>query len=568
MIRVSRSGLTGHCCYEYNKLKFSIQPGNLGEHIKKLQLIKNLFKLLCGICRIVLTLKVTNEICRAQQEERRMKQLESLFETIAGKTVILIGDVLLNETVHGEMAGLSDLSPIPVVQKHGKTVVPGAAGYAAILMRRMGMYVKFVSVIGDDPAGHEILKILERDGIDVKGVLIDPDFTTNSHTRINVAGSRYNEREILRMSTAEPLPLSEEKYEKIVEYVEQSISTADAVVFIDRDKSVIRRSLVEAVQKIAGKNKTLLVGNSGKHTHYFKKFTAVTANIHEARNVFHGRKDNYDKLGKQLRSYLKCKTVFITLGGEGISVFSENHDSIHVPATPCLFTDKTGAGEAVVTAVTAGLLAGRPPAAAAEFANNLAALAVCQKGYVNIGQKDVLDAQIRNKMKVKTDKHVNIDQLMEIVNQARINGKKIIRTNGCYDILHAGHVIYLEKAKSLGDVLVVGLNSDASVQKNKGPLRPVIDENQRAKMISALSCVDYVVVFDNESPLNIISKVQPDIYVKGGDYDIGTINQEERRLVESYGGDIALLPGIEGMSTTEMIGRIMKAYGEKPDSES
>jgi len=163
------------------------------------------------------------------------------------------------------------------------------------------------------------------------------------------------------------------------------------------------------------------------------------------------------------------------------------------------------------------------------------------------------------------EKHVNVDQLKDIVKQAKINGKKVVWTNGCYDILHAGHVIYLEKAKSLGDVLIVGLNSDASVQKNKGPLRPVVEENQRAKMISALSCVDYVVIFDDESPLKIIEELRPDIYVKGGDYTINTINQGERCLVESYGGEIALLPGIEGMSTTEMINRIIKAYGDKPD---
>ena len=497
-----------------------------------------------------------------------MKQLKSLFENITGKTVILIGDVFLNETVHGEMAGLSDMSPIPVVQKHGKRYVPGAAGYAAILMRGMGLNVKFVSVIGDDPSGHEILRILQREDIDVKGVLIDPDITTNSNTRINVAGTRYNEREILRMSTPEPLPLSEEKYEKIVEYVEQSISSTDAVVFIDRDKSVIKRSLVEAVQKLAGKNKKLLIGDSQKHTHYFKKFTAITPNLQEAQGVFHGKKDNFDKLGKRLRSYLKCDMAFITLGGEGISVFTDHNESIHVPANPCHFTDKSGAGEAVVTAVTAGLLAGWPPAEAAEFANKLAALAVCQKDFAKIEQKDILDAQLRHTLKVKADKHVNIDQLRDIVNQARIDGKKVIWTNGCYDILHAGHVIYLEKAKKLGDVLIVGLNSDASVQKNKGLLRPVTEENQRAKVISALSCVDYVVVFDDESPLNMINVLRPDIYVKGGDYEIDTINQEERRLVESYGGDIALLPGVKGMSTTEMINRILKAYGEKPEKNS
>ena len=494
-----------------------------------------------------------------------MKRLKSLFETIADKTVILIGDVFINETINGEMAGLSDLSPIPIVQKHRKTYMPGAAGYAAILLRKMGLKVKFVSVIGDDPPGQEILRILKSEDIDVKGVLIDPDFTTNKKTRINVAGSRYNDREILRMATPEPLPLSEEKFEKIIEYIENTISEADAVVFFDKDKSVIRRTLVEAVQKIANEKKILLLGDSEQQTQYFKKFTAVTPNLREAQAVFHGKKDNSDKLGKRLRSFLKCEMVFMTLSGEGISVITKAHDVVHLPVKLRIITDTTGAGEAVVTAVTAGLLAGWPPAEVGEFANNLAAIVVSKKDFANISQKDILDAQLRYSLNIKVEKHVNVDQLKDIVKQTKMNGKKVVWTNGCYDILHAGHVIYLEKAKSLGDVLIVGLNSDASVQKNKGPLRPVVEENQRAKMISALSCVDYVVIFDDESPLKIIEEMRPDIYVKGGDYTINTINQEERHLVESYGGDIALLPGVEGMSTTEMINRIIKAYGDKPD---
>lgn len=150
--------------------------------------------------------------------------------------------------------------------------------------------------------------------------------------------------------------------------------------------------------------------------------------------------------------------------------------------------------------------------------------------------------------------------MRKIRETARRNGKKTVWTNGCYDILHAGHVLYLQKARSLGDLLIVGLNSDASVRLSKGPNRPIINEQERAIVLSALSCVDHLVLFNDESPIEMIRDLEPDIYAKGGDYTIDTINQPERRVVEAYGGGIALLPGVEGMSTTAVIDRIIKAY--------
>ena len=160
------------------------------------------------------------------------------------------------------------------------------------------------------------------------------------------------------------------------------------------------------------------------------------------------------------------------------------------------------------------------------------------------------------------EKVVTITKLKKIVQDLKRSGRRIVWTNGCYDLLHAGHVSYLQRARKYGDVLIVGLNSDASVRLTKGPGRPIVPEQERALVMSALSCVDYVVIFADKSPLKIIGILQPDVYVKGGDYTIDTINQEERRLVEEYGGRIAIVPGVAGRSTTTLIKRISKAYGK------
>lgn len=158
------------------------------------------------------------------------------------------------------------------------------------------------------------------------------------------------------------------------------------------------------------------------------------------------------------------------------------------------------------------------------------------------------------------DKIKSLEELRMIRLQAQKAGEKIVWTNGCYDLLHAGHVLYLQQAKQLGHYLIVGLNSDRSIRATKGPLRPIVNQNERAVVISALECVDYVIVFDQDSPIEIIQDLKPDIYAKGGDYTLETINQPERRVVESYGGDIALLPGLEGSSTTTIITKILRAY--------
>ncbi len=159
-----------------------------------------------------------------------------------------------------------------------------------------------------------------------------------------------------------------------------------------------------------------------------------------------------------------------------------------------------------------------------------------------------------------SDKLKSLEELVHIRREARAEGRRVVWTNGCFDILHAGHVLYLQAAKACGDLLVVGVNSDASVRRTKGPKRPIVNQQERLIVLAALTAVDYLVLFDDNSPLRLIAALEPDVYVKGGDYNLDTINQEERRLVESYGGSIELLPGVPGVSTSSIIDKVLQAY--------
>jgi D-beta-D-heptose 7-phosphate kinase/D-beta-D-heptose 1-phosphate adenosyltransferase len=220
--------------------------------------------------------------------------------------------------------------------------------------------------------------------------------------------------------------------------------------------------------------------------------------------------------------------------------------------------DVTGAGDTVAAAVTLTLAAGGSLHDAAFLGNIAAGIAVAQEGVVTVSLEEVESALFGEQ---GPDKLKSLAQLKPIVRKLKQEGKRVVWTNGCFDILHVGHITYLIRARQQGDVLVVGLNSDKSVQENKGPNRPVINERDRAVVLSALEPVDYLVIFDDKTPMRLLEELEPTVYAKGGDYTVDTIVQEERRLVEGYGGEIAIIPGVEGQGTTNIIERI-KAAGE------
>ena len=247
--------------------------------------------------------------------------------------------------------------------------------------------------------------------------------------------------------------------------------------------------------------------------------------------------------------------AFVTRGPNGISIFTREGMVDHVAAGPVTAVDVTGAGDTVAAAVLLARVAGGSLRECAALGNLAAGIAVTQAGVVTVSRAEVEEALAGRKGPAKLK---SLAQLQPLVKKLQAEGKKVVWTNGCFDILHAGHIAYLIHARQEGDVLVMGLNSDESVRAIKGPERPVINEHDRAIVLSALTCVDYLLLFDDPSPARLIEALHPDVYVKGGDYTIDTINQEERKLVESYKGRIAILPGVEGQSTTSIINKIQQ----------
>jgi D-beta-D-heptose 7-phosphate kinase/D-beta-D-heptose 1-phosphate adenosyltransferase len=264
-----------------------------------------------------------------------------------------------------------------------------------------------------------------------------------------------------------------------------------------------------------------------------------------------------EQAGQKLLDSLKVTNVVITRGSQGMSIFTNSNHPIHLSTHHQEIYDVTGAGETVTATITAALVSGATIVEAGRLANYAAGYAVSRPGLTLVSKNDLLH-QIRLELAQRdAEKVVSVDELKTIIENLKKQGKSVVWTNGCFDLIHVGHILYLEDARAQGDMLVVGLNSDESVRLLKGLNRPIVEETQRAKLLASLSCVDYVVVFSDKSPFKVIQYLQPDVYIKGGDYTIDTINQEERRLVEGYGGRIAIVPGIDGMSTTNLIQRIL-----------
>ena len=494
----------------------------------------------------------------------KMDELQQLFQSITGKHVALIGDIYLDEYIDGIITGISNEGPIPLVQSRQRTFVPNAAAHAALLMAGFGLQVHLFGLVGEDVNGKEVLRLLQEKGIDTSGVLKDKHFSTNSQTRISVQGSRYPRQDILHINTPPPFPIADDQLDDLILHLEKIADQCQAIVVFDKNGHVITRDAVDRIKHVGNTHGLLLIGDSEHQTALFKNFTAITPNELEAREVVGPGYPEVDNVGTELLSQLDCNTVFMTRGAEGISIY-EQQKCIHLPTRVKEVFDVTGAGETVLAAVTAGLVAGKDSEQVARLANMAAGIAVGKPGLADVSIEEILDFDKRQSAELTAEKLVTESQLKAILQKVKAEGKRVVWTNGCFDIMHVGHILYLEKARSLGDLLVVGLNSDASVRQSKGPARPIVTESQRAKLLTALSCVDYVIIFDDKTPLKLLDTFKPDVYAKGGDYTIDTINQDERRLVESYGGEIALLPGLEGASTTNLIEKILQSYKQDKD---
>ncbi len=470
--------------------------------------------------------------------------------------VMMVGDIYLDENVYGSVTSVSLEAPIPVYEVREKRHNPGAAGNAACNVASLGATTYMVGYVGDDVNAGIVRHEFAVRNVNTDYVVTDPVRPTNTYGKLRAGGFNIPSQEILRTDTPSPTFISGAVEDQIVANIEKLAPEVDAIVVVDQVSSVATGRVLATVTACARQHKLLTVGDSRARAGALKGFDVLVPNDREAGigtgiNVVD--EATLDAAAERLLRV--AGSALITRGPAGIRVYRPNQEPVDVPITiaPDAVVDVTGAGDTVTAAVALTLVAGGSLEDAAVLGNAAAGVAVVQPGVVTVSNRELLDALASSgaPAKLKT-----LDTLQHILNGLRRDGKRVVWTNGCFDLIHVGHITYLQRAAALGDVLVVGLNSDASVKQNKGPDRPIIPQENRAVVLAAFECVDYIVIFDEPTPMRLLEFLKPDVYAKGGDYSIDTIVQEERRLVEGYGGEIAIISGVEGQSTTQIVSRM------------
>ena len=493
---------------------------------------------------------------------------ESLLDRVdrfASARILVVGDIYLDENVYGVMTGISLEAPVPIFEVQERRHNPGAAGNAACNAATLGAQVWMAGYVGEDMNARIVLEEFQKRGVHTECIVRHPTAATNTYGKLRAGTFNAPSQEILRTDTPSPQLIAGEVESAIIEQIKAMAPKVDAIMVVDQVSSVVTEAVLAAVVEAARAHNLITVGDSRQRAGLFKDFEVIVPNDREAclgAGIEPDSPGALDAAGKALTTI--ARNALITRGPDGIRVFSKDGAVTDVRIDSVQAVDVTGAGDTVTACVACALCAGASLTDAAVLGNKAAGIAVQQQGVVTVSNEELKAALsgTRNEglaaVKVKER-----DELAVILSELRAQGKRIVWTNGCFDLLHAGHLTYLHRTAQLGDVLVIGLNSDASVQKVKGPKRPIINEHDRALILAELECVSFLTFFGEPTVVPLLETLKPDIYAKGGDYTLDTINQEERQVVEGYGGRIELIAGVEGQSTTALIARIIETAGEE-----
>jgi len=487
------------------------------------------------------------------------KNVESLFAHARDINALVIGDLMLDEYLWGRAERISPEAPVQVLDVTREEIRIGGAGNVANNLVALGCRVSVASVVGGDENGTILLHAFSGKGVDVSGVFEDPLRTTSRKTRVVAAN-----QQIVRIDRESRDPIGTDYEQKLVGYLREQGERFNVILVSDYLKGVLTPSLLAAVIAFARERKIpVVVDPKGSDYAKYRGATLLTPNRKEAETASGTvirDEEGLCRAGARLLEAADLTALVITRSEEGMSLFLRDGGVVHIPTFAREVFDVTGAGDTVLAVLGLALAGGVGFADAARLANFAAGIAVGKVGTSTVSPAEIVGSMGFQHGDSDT-KIKNLDVLAGIIGAEKARGRRIVFTNGCFDLLHVGHVKYLQKAKSFGDVLVLGLNSDASVRRLKGEKRPLIGEAERAHILAALDCIDYVVIFDEDTPLRLIETLKPAVLVKGGDYTPeGVVGKD---LVESYGGRIELVTFVDGRSTTNIIDKILRAYGDE-----
>jgi D-beta-D-heptose 7-phosphate kinase / D-beta-D-heptose 1-phosphate adenosyltransferase len=497
-----------------------------------------------------------------------------LIRRFRGLRALVIGDAMLDTYLEGTASRLCREGPVPVVRKTGEHRIPGGAANAAANLCALEAEVFFLSIVGRDAVGMRLRSALLEQGVD-DGWMVEDESTNTLHKLRIQADGQY----VVRFDEDAHYH-SKEGQEQLLAKLEEIFAYCDFVVVSDYGYGLVSDELIERIKLLRSLHPCPLLVDS-KNLYRFRNTgaTVVTPNYLEARLlVEHGRitepsvsetgidMSEVEHIGRRLLAMIDAEHAAITLARDGVFLIDRQGMTLHIPTYPIVQANDVGAGDSFAAAMALALVAGGSIEESARIAVDAASIAITKRWTAVVSYQELLQ-------KVSLRDHASlspvtgacspesITRLTEQLGEERLQGKTIVFTNGVFDILHAGHVQFLRQAKELGDVLVVGVNSDHSTQRLKGKRRPINSERDRISLVAALDPVDHVVLFNEDTPTELIHALRPDIHVKGGDYTDEFLPEAE--TVREVGGRVVILPLAGSISTTSVIERIISLVADE-----
>ncbi len=472
-----------------------------------------------------------------------MKQLPEFDKA----RVVVVGDLMLDRYWHGSTSRISPEAPVPVVHVNQAEERPGGAGNVALNIAALGAHPRLLGFTGRDEAATALQGILEKQGVECRFEAL-PDCATVTKLRVL---SRH--QQLIRLDFEDGFAGQDPA--GLLAGLKAELGEAGALILSDYGKGTLRR-IPRFIELARAAGVPVLVDPKGNDFSIYRGVTLITPNLSEFEAVVGSCNSDAEivEKGEALMRELDLQALLVTRSEKGMTLLQREQPVLHLPTQAREVYDVTGAGDTVISVMAAALAAGRDLVDATICANLAAGVVVGKLGTATVSASE-LRAALRAQQPLQRGV-VDEDQLVKLVKDAQEHGETVVMTNGCFDILHPGHVAYLQQADKLGDRLVIAVNDDASVRQLKGEGRPINSVERRMAVLAALECVDWVVPFSGETPECLICKVLPDLLVKGGDYRPQDI--AGGRCVQDNGGEVRVLDFIEGHSTSDIIKNILE----------
>jgi D-beta-D-heptose 7-phosphate kinase/D-beta-D-heptose 1-phosphate adenosyltransferase len=489
-----------------------------------------------------------------EENHKREPGLAALVRGFKGRRCLVIGDVMLDVFERGRAERLAPDTPAPVVTDVRKESFPGGAANVATNLAALGAEVTLLGVVGDDPSGAELLR-----GLNQIGVRTDNVFRLSGRATVMKKRLVAGDATLARVDSGDKEPLMGAAEVEFAGRAAALAQSAEVVVVSDYSGGGVTQEVADALA--ATDHECVLLDSKDPLRLRWRNLTAAAPNHLEAQSTLGLRVEadpswvDVGTVGEALRDALGVHTLTITLAEEGVVVV-DSAGATRLRGRRVANPDVNGAGDTFLAAFALSLGGGAPPRTAARLGIEAATLAVSRAGTTPVGFRELLQRLPEDSLEVSGP----LLGLEEDLERVRRSGGKVVFTNGCFDLLHRGHLFLLREARKLGDMLVVGVNSDASARRVKGSGRPVMLEEDRVELLEALPCVDYVVVFDEDTPEALIRRVEPDLHVKGGDHADERLPEES--VVEELGGEVVVLPLLPGRSASATIEHIRSAEAD------